>query len=131
MSKNMRNLTDLKNPVKLKKLQAEQQEIKSALVKNADRAQELRRSLLLNAQARELLLKRHDELEKAIALLDGRLTIVPSDKIAPLKRANLVTKTKPLTKTARKNIAKRLHQQLSADEVQNFITQLTGGPENA
>ena len=64
----------------LEQLRTKHADVFKALKRNADKCSQIRRHLILNTQARKLLVEEFNRLEKEIALLDGRLTKCPSNK---------------------------------------------------
>lgn len=105
----------------LDNLRLKQQEVKAALKENEISSIELARRKVLLGQARKLLLDEYYSLEREIALLDGRLTIVAPEKFEAPKH-----QTPKIRSVVRaRKLFKRVTAKMSPDEARVFIQSLT------
>lgn len=109
----------------LNSLRLKQQKVKVALKENETSSIELARRKVLLGQARKLLLDEYYSLEREIALLDGRLTIVAPEKLEVPKYQ--IPKIRSVVR-ARK-LFKRVTAKMSPDEARAFIQTLAKGEE--
>jgi hypothetical protein len=105
----------------LKALQLQKQKVFKAMELNAEKNSQLRNHLRLNNQARELLVTEVERLERLIALLDSRLTVIPNN--TPIEYKKMTFKPGRDLKKLRGSIKRHLNK-LSSDEARNFIDDL-------
>jgi len=111
----------------LNSLRIKQQKVKEALKDNEVSSIELARKRTLLNQARKLLLDEYYDLERRIALLDGRLTIVTPEKLEVPKYQ--IPKVRAIVKA--RNLFKRVTANMSPDEARAFIQTLAKEGESS